>query len=125
MEDIKNDITYQGTLYINPEAGTATFMTGEGAVILRVTHLPTPVPAQVNIDMVAINQVTSYTPLTNQEVDGWFDSDEEAQRSGDERRDDGPPSRITRRSRGTGDMKKGQWLWLTPAARAPWTQSRR
>jgi hypothetical protein len=55
-----------GDLTINTLAGTAEFRDGWGQTILRVTHLPTPVPPNVMIDLVAIRNVTSYTPITIQ-----------------------------------------------------------
>lgn len=54
---------YEGHLHINPDDGVIFFMSKEGHRILRVTHLPTPIPDHMAIDLVAISNVTSYTPL--------------------------------------------------------------
>ena len=60
---------YEGVLRINQDEGTATFYArdmiyvADGARILRVTHLATPVPDDVSIDVVSIFNITSYTPL--------------------------------------------------------------
>ena len=52
-----------GELTIDNLNGIILFKDGWGATILRITHLPTPVPGNVMIDMTAIAQVTSYTPI--------------------------------------------------------------
>lgn len=83
IEDIKNDIAYQGTLYINAEAGTITFMTTEGRRLLRVTHLDT-IPVNVRIDIVAIQQVTSYTPINPIDMSDIDGSEEIMQELGPE-----------------------------------------
>jgi hypothetical protein len=59
---------YEGELVIDHDNGVVTFSQGSDpvdgeAILLRVTHLPTPVPDNVYIDLVAIRNVTSYTPL--------------------------------------------------------------
>lgn len=54
---------YQGALYIDVERGTVSFWDKHGNRILRVTHLDVPIPDNVSIDVVAIKQVTSYTPV--------------------------------------------------------------
>lgn len=56
-----------GELVIDHVNGVATFKDGWGRPILRVTHLPRPVPFDVGIDLVAISNITSYTPLSMQE----------------------------------------------------------
>jgi hypothetical protein len=69
---------YEGTLEIDQDTGIATFTTrglvhGSLIRVLRVTHLPTPVPEGVSIDLVAIRNVTSYTPLEISEQDEHHD----------------------------------------------------
>jgi hypothetical protein len=54
--------TYQGVLEINYKDGTITFHSG-GICVLRITHLRTPIPRGMSVDLVAIGQVTSYTPM--------------------------------------------------------------
>ena len=56
----------RGHLSIDADNGTAEFRDGHGNTILRVTHLPTPVPPDVMIDLVAIRNLTSYTPISPQ-----------------------------------------------------------
>lgn len=65
---IESQTMMNGELIIDHENGVATFKDGWGRTILRVTHLPTPVPLDVGIDLVAIRNVTSYTPLTMREL---------------------------------------------------------
>jgi hypothetical protein len=60
---IESRVYTDGELHIDLINGTATFRDHFGAIILRVTHLPTPVPSNVSIDLVAIRNVTSYTPI--------------------------------------------------------------
>jgi hypothetical protein len=52
----------KGHLEIDLHNGVATFMSG-GFRILRITHLPDPIPPNVSIDIVAVEALTSYTPL--------------------------------------------------------------
>lgn len=73
---------YEGTLYIDPDNGVVKFETRTGVRLLRVTHLLEPIPTDSAIDLVAISNVTSYTPLTQAEVDDWLDPAEEAKRGG-------------------------------------------
>lgn len=68
---------YNGILHVDTDKGIATFVHDKGR-LLRVTHLPTPIPDDASIDVVAIGNITSYTPLTPAEVDSWFDPAEEA-----------------------------------------------
>lgn len=56
-----------GNLVIDNVNGTAEFNDGWGQTIIRVTHLPTPIPHNILIDLVAIRNVTSYTPIQEQE----------------------------------------------------------
>jgi hypothetical protein len=65
-------------LEIDQDTGIATFTTrglvhGSPIRVLRVTHLPVPVPEGVSIDLVAIRNVTSYTPLEISEQDERHD----------------------------------------------------
>lgn len=57
-----------GELRIDNVNGVATFTDGWGAVILRVTHLREPVPANTKIDLVALDALTSYTPVQPKEM---------------------------------------------------------
>ena len=52
----------KGHLEIDLANGTATFTSG-GFRVLRITHLPDPVPQNVSIDIVALPALTSYTPI--------------------------------------------------------------
>jgi hypothetical protein len=65
-QEAKRKLILQGHLHIDYDQGTATFVSG-GITVLRVTHLPTPVPPNVSIDLVAIRNVTSYTPVAPRE----------------------------------------------------------
>ena len=56
-----------GHLFIDGDNGTAEFRDSHDCVKLRITHLPTPIPTNVMIDLVAIRNVTSYTPITRSE----------------------------------------------------------
>ena len=58
-----SDNVHEGALYIDTERGVVSFLTKNGQRLLRVTHLSTPVPKDVSIDIVAIHNVTSYTPF--------------------------------------------------------------
>lgn len=49
-------------LQIDRDNGVITVMS-HGVRILRVTHLPDPIPANTSIDIVALPALTSYTPL--------------------------------------------------------------
>jgi hypothetical protein len=54
---------YQGELEIDYKNGVVTFKTRVGRIrLLRVTHLPDPIPAGMSIDLVALPALTSYTP---------------------------------------------------------------
>jgi hypothetical protein len=53
----------RGHLFIDQDKGQVEFKDAHDRVILRVTHLPTPIPPNVMIDLVAIRNVTSYTKL--------------------------------------------------------------
>ena len=72
---------YNGTLHVDTDKGIAIFTHDKGR-LLRVTHLPVPIPEDVSIDVVAISNITSYTLLTSAEVADWTDPAEEARRSG-------------------------------------------
>ena len=54
---------HEGALYIDVERGVVSFIDKNGGRLLRVTHLPTPIPPGMAIDVVAIQQVTSYTSV--------------------------------------------------------------
>jgi hypothetical protein len=56
-------ITMNGELRIDQLNGLITFSDGWHRMVLRVSHLPEPVPADVMIDIVALINLTSYTPL--------------------------------------------------------------
>jgi len=71
----KSKVAYQGVLEIDYANGTITFNSG-GIRVLRVTHLDTPVPKGMSVDMVAIRNVTSYSPLRVEHVESfqeWID----------------------------------------------------
>jgi len=53
---------YWGTLDIDHVNGVVTF-TFNGRRLLRITHLPDPIPAGKTIDLVALEALTSYTPI--------------------------------------------------------------
>lgn len=55
----------QGHLEIDRANGVATFTCGSFR-ILRVTHLPDPIPPNYSIDIVALPALTSYTPMEQQ-----------------------------------------------------------
>jgi hypothetical protein len=57
-------IRYQGTLVIDHSNGIAIFHNQDGARILRVTHLPDPIPVNTIIDLVSLPALTSYTSTT-------------------------------------------------------------
>ena len=57
------EYAYDGRLWIDPDEGTVTFTTRDGTRILRVTHLRKPTPDGVMIDMVSLPNLTSYTPI--------------------------------------------------------------
>ena len=67
MSDIITENTFEGALYIDTERGVISFLDSNGNRLLRVTHLAIPVPPGVMIDIVAISNLTSYTPITPQE----------------------------------------------------------
>lgn len=58
---------YKGYLTIDLDEGIAIFMAedseGRQYRMLRVTHLPKPIPVDFTIDVVAIRNVTSYTQI--------------------------------------------------------------
>ena len=55
---------HEGALYIDTNNGVISFLDKAGNRLLRVTHLPDPIPANTSIDIVSIPALTSYTPLT-------------------------------------------------------------
>lgn len=63
-----SEYAYDGRLWIDTDNGVATFTTRDGTRILRITHLPDPAPQNVSIDIVALQALTSYTPLTRPDV---------------------------------------------------------
>lgn len=65
---MKNPEHIDGELTIDHETGTITFKTALDIRLLRITHLPTPIPDNVMIDLVAIKNVTSYTPLSGKSI---------------------------------------------------------
>jgi hypothetical protein len=56
------DTGLSGQLVVDRENGVITFYV-EGVRILRITHLPDPIPNGVTIDLVALPALTSYTPM--------------------------------------------------------------
>jgi hypothetical protein len=58
---------YTGQLEIDHKEGAIYFRDRYGTTILRVTHLKTPTPRGVGIDLVSVAQMTSYTPLEPRE----------------------------------------------------------
>src|SRR5580765_9078360 len=58
--------TLNGVLRIDRLNGLITFSDGWHRVTLRITHLPEPIPDNVMIDIVALKNLTSYTPLQSQ-----------------------------------------------------------
>jgi hypothetical protein len=59
---------HDGTLIIDHDNGVIKFTQGDDpvdgeAILLRVTHLREPIPDNVLIDLVALDNLTSYTPL--------------------------------------------------------------
>lgn len=66
--NVSNDVTHiAGTLTIDHNEGTATFVQN-GQTILHITHLRTPVPHEYPIDMVALDNLTSYPAETESKV---------------------------------------------------------
>jgi hypothetical protein len=63
MPDRKANTVIEGTLEIDHANGVAYFRNMEGNTVLRVTHLTTPTPRGVGIDLTSIAQLTAYTPL--------------------------------------------------------------
>ena len=55
--------TMNGELRIDRLNGVITFSDGWHRMVLRITHLREPIPDDVLIDLVALNNLTSYTPL--------------------------------------------------------------
>ena len=74
-------ITMNGMLRIDVLNGLVTFHDGWDRVVLRVSHLIEPIPDNVLIDIVALNNLTSYTPLQGKALgkprgesfQGWID----------------------------------------------------
>jgi len=58
----KSRVAYQGVLEINYTEGVITFTSG-GIRVLRITHLRTPVHKGTSVDLVALDNLTSYAPL--------------------------------------------------------------
>src|SRR5580765_3965944 len=58
--------TLNGVLRIDRLNGLIIFNDGWNRTILRVSHLPEPIPDNVMIDIVALKNLTSYTPLQSQ-----------------------------------------------------------
>jgi hypothetical protein len=59
--ELGSKTTWIGELEIDHDNGVITF-TASGVRILRVTHLPEPLPLGVIVDMVALPELTSYGP---------------------------------------------------------------
>lgn len=68
---------YEGVLRIDPDEGIAIFTTNAtfglksrelkpSIRILRITHLPDPIPPNYSIDIVALPALTSYTPIESE-----------------------------------------------------------
>lgn len=56
----ENRCRYPGNLHIDYNAGTIEFRQYD-YVLLRITHVPVPIPRTVTIDIAAISALTSYT----------------------------------------------------------------
>ena len=64
----KDEYAYDGRLWIDHINGTVVFTSG-GVKILRVSHLREPIPDGVMIDIVALDNLTSYTPIQGEALD--------------------------------------------------------
>jgi hypothetical protein len=62
-ELVESITTMNGELRIDRLNGLITFRDGWNRVVLRISHLREPVPPGVLIDIVALENLTSYTPL--------------------------------------------------------------
>lgn len=57
---------YRGELQIDHKNGVIEFFTWDRQVrLLRITHLPEPIPAGTYVDLVALEALTSYTPVAH------------------------------------------------------------
>lgn len=61
--NIESITTMNGELRIDHLNGLITFSDGWSRMVLRISHLREPVPDNVLIDIVALENLTSYTPL--------------------------------------------------------------
>lgn len=59
---IEEERYINGILHVNNITGTITF-TGDEGQILRVTHINEPVTRGVKVDIVALEHLTSITPI--------------------------------------------------------------
>jgi hypothetical protein len=66
---------HDGTLEINPEEGTIKFIQ-YGTIILNITHLRTPIPPNMTIELVALPALTSYQPHPRGEHETFWPPDE-------------------------------------------------
>lgn len=65
---------FRGELQIDRANGVIEFHTWNGQVrLLRITHLPDPIPPGTSIDLVALKALTSYTPAASE--DSWPDAE--------------------------------------------------
>jgi hypothetical protein len=67
-ELVESIITMSGELTIDPLNGVIIFKDGWHRTILRITHLREPIPDNVLIDLVALSNLTSYTPLQGESL---------------------------------------------------------
>lgn len=71
-----------GELRIDHLNGLITFRDGWNMMILRVSHLREPIPDNVLIDIVALENLTSYTPLQGEALNNGIQQERpEAQAS--------------------------------------------
>ena len=65
MNDLTERKVYtSGVLAIDTINGTAEFRDDFGDTLLRITHLPKPIPDNIMIDLVAIVNLTSYNSVS-------------------------------------------------------------
>jgi hypothetical protein len=67
MSGIITENIHEGALYIDREQGVISFLDNDGNRLLRITHLPTPVPPNIMVDVTAIRNLTSYTPIRSED----------------------------------------------------------
>jgi len=56
-----------GQLIVDRENGVIIFEV-EGIRLLRITHLPDPIPDGISVDLVALPALTSYNPIQHKEM---------------------------------------------------------